>query len=129
MTEDLTPRFVFAVRRNQTTVAGAIRACARFLASRDREGYVDSYALAAELPEHELTYLQFVLRETRHICRHTIGEGRYAFHPEPVCSAACDEKHVYTAPDLGAGTFLCGCGIRNPVAVPECDFCGQERAA
>jgi hypothetical protein len=71
-----------------------------------------------------LDYVQFMLREAEHVCRHACGNGMYRLHADKVCSAQCDTKWSHSIPMAALGA-LCGeCFITVAPALDACDFCG-----
>lgn len=131
MNPDLTLVFVGAAKADQD-FARAVRSAVEGLLEGDEVGEVDSNRLHEHgRPDLGLTYVQFVLRETPHICRHTIGRGRYRVHAAEKCGTACDEKWQRWAPAPETPSVNCpSCFLRMPATVDECAVCGTDiRAA
>lgn len=70
-----------------------------------------------------LDYIQYLLREAPHVCRHSVGDGQYRVHGDAACSASCDTKWASTRrPDVAAA--VCDdCFTSYPAALGACDRC------
>lgn len=97
------------------------------LAAQDAgDGWVDAEKVHDAFPTVGFTYVQFCLRETPHICRHTIGERKYRVHSALVCSEECDEKFAHTPDRPAVPSRACpSCGIHAPLSLQSCDFCDE----
>lgn len=124
-TTDLTDYFIWFTK-DCGNLSEAIRNAAMLAES---DGTVNSHNLARAIGA-EVTYVQHVLREAPHVCRHNIGDGRYRVHEAKTCGDDCDEKWAAHGGGPGEKVNACpGCGIHVPPAATECDFCGLDVAA
>jgi hypothetical protein len=121
---EITNAFIDAAKF-YSSLAEAIRTAAEEVTE---DGVVDSYLIAESICA-EVTYVQHLLRETPHICRHTIGDGLYRAHTAAVCGGGCMEKWDSRVGKVERVNACPGCGIHVPPAATECDFCGLDVAA
>lgn len=124
---NVTEAFVTAARADDD-FARAVRETAAGLLD-EGEAYVDSSRLHDARPDLGLTYVQFVLRETPYLCRHTIGDGRYRVHAQEQCGADCGVKFAQRAPVIYASRRCPTCFLSSPPAVDECPACDSRMAA
>lgn len=88
----------------EATEAGVLTACvAAVLGAFENGGPIDSHLLADEFVERRMRagksvswdqcrdYVQHLLRETAHVCRHAEGH-HYSVHADRLCNATCDQK-------------------------------------
>lgn len=84
----------------------------------DRRGAVDT--------RQTLDYVQFMLREADHVCRHQWKAGGfYRLHAEVECSSTCDEKHLSSSAYQAVPQQRChGCFVEVALTLDECEMCG-----
>lgn len=147
----LTDRVIERVRQALADGAGVTQAVAEAVSAEAvrLEGgpassvdLLDSHKLAAALFEmrrqagtsevdriQTRCYVQHVLREALHVCRHALGggEGLYRVHRAVLCSPDCAEvNHRDTKPAEESGTKrrVCpNCFMQIPAALVDCENC------
>lgn len=106
-----------------TPVSRRVRSLVKqFLLDHPQGGKLNGHVLAQQF-NHTQDYVLYCLRETPHVCRHTIGDGWYLIHPDKECGINCN-KFDQTTPRSKVNHITCSnCFMQRGDTIKECEHC------